>query len=352
VRGAEDSLYTVAKVAVDVTAKNAVEAKTKAIAQAEERALQILLRRVAPFGALAQFPDLGPAQAEALVDNLSIRSEKMSTTRYIASFDIVFNEQAVRQMLAERNIPVSDARAPSILVLPLVIDGDQVKSAGENWRQAWLDLDVAHGLAPATILQPRQGLDVRTLRAVLAGDQAAYSQVKSGYTDQPLVIAVGQKVDGGKFTTRLAGIDSVGRINFGRSVTLKRDAKATAAEEASFALAVLESRFKAMQTEGVTMEAAPANYEQGASGQAGRRGEPERRVMALVEFSGLKQWQEIRAKLMYVPGLQALEVDSLSARGASITFDYAGSLGRLQQVLAENGFSFENAEENFIIRAR
>jgi hypothetical protein len=228
-----------------------------------------------------------------------------------------------------------------------------VKSAGESWRQAWLDLDAAHGLAPATILQPRPGLNARIVQAVLAGDHAAYSQVKSGYTDQPLVIAVGQPGKDGNFVTRLAGADSVGRINFGRSVKLKRDAKATAAEEAGFALAVLESRFKAMQTEGVSMEAAPAAYEQGVPQVPGQaKGEPERRVMALVEFSGLKQWQEIRAKLIYVPGLQALEVNSLSARGASVTFDYAGSLGHLQQVLAQNGFSFENAEENFIIRAR
>ena len=174
---------------------------------------------------------------------------------------------------------------------------------------------------------------------------------------EPEVRLFFDKANGLLFRVEYRGVDDESGKEFDAAVVHEeyRELGATAAEEASFALAVLESRFKAMQTEGVTMEAAPANYEQGAPaapGQAARQGEPERRVMALVEFSGLKQWQEIRAKLMYVPGLQALEVDSLSARGASITFDYAGSLGRLQQVLAENGFSFENAEENFIIRAR
>ena len=81
-------------------------------------------------------------------------------------------------------------------------------------------------------------------------------------------------------------------------------------------------------------------------------GEPERSVVALVEFSGLQQWQEMRNRLMYVPGLQGFEVNQLSARGASVSFGYAGSLGHLQKVLAKNGFSFENAEDNFIIRAR
>ena len=353
-RAAEGSPYTVAKVSVDVTSKSAVDAKAKAMAEAGQKGLAILLRRIAPFGALAYLPDLGPAQAEALVEGLSIRSERMSTTRYIASFDISFNEQGVKQMLADHNIPLNEARAPSILVLPLVLDGDKVKSAGESWQAAWLDLDAAHGLAPATVVQPRQGLDASTVRAALAGNGSAYQRIKSGYTDQPLVIAVGQPAEG-KFVTRLVGTDSVGRINYGRSAKLKKDSKVTEREEAEFALALLESRWKAMQGQGAAMGAAPAAYgQEGAPGAAAPapQGEPGRIVMALVEFSGLKQWQDIRARLMYVPGLQALEVNSLSARGASVTFDYAGSLSHLQQVLAENGFSFENADESFIIRPR
>jgi len=82
------------------------------------------------------------------------------------------------------------------------------------------------------------------------------------------------------------------------------------------------------------------------------QGEPGRLVTAVVQFAGLKEWQQIRGRLAQVPGLQGLEVNSLSARTASITFDYAGSLGRLQKVLANSGFSFENGEENFVLRAR
>jgi hypothetical protein len=37
---------------------------------------------------------------------------------------------------------------------------------------------------------------------------------------------------------------------------------------------------------------------------------------------------------------------------ANITFGYAGSLGHLQQVLANSGFSFENRDEAFVLRAR
>ena len=74
--------------------------------------------------------------------------------------------------------------------------------------------------------------------------------------------------------------------------------------------------------------------------------------MAQVEFSGLKDWQDIRGRLMNLAGIQGLEVNSLSARAASITFDYAGSLGRLQQELDQNGFAFDEREGIFVLRSR
>jgi hypothetical protein len=345
---AEDGPYAVAKLAVDTTAKDAVAAKAKAIAEAERRALAIVLRRVVPFQAYPQLPDLDPQQVEAMVSGLSIRKEQYSTTRYIATLDVSINERAVKQLLAARGIPVSETRAPSISILPLVLEGNQVKGGGgEGWRQAWLDLDLAHGPAPATIVQPRPGLDAGMVRAVLAGDAGAYAALQGTYSDAPLIVAVGQPVDGGQFTTRLAGADSVGRINFGRSDPLTGDPKSVARDAAAFALAVLEDRWKVMQSD--AGQAVPVRLEEGAPAA---KGDAERSVVALVEFSGLKQWQEIRARLMHVPGIQALEVNSLSARTASISFDYAGSLGRLQQELGQNGFSFENGEENFVLRVR
>jgi len=113
----------------------------------------------------------------------------------------------------------------------------------------------------------------------------------------------------------------------------------------------MENRWKATQAS--PEQVAPVRYEEGAPPQAApQQGEPGRIVTAVVQFAGLKEWQQIRGRLAQVPGLQGLEVNSLSARTASITFDYAGSLGRLQKVLADSGFSFENGEENFVLRVR
>ena len=350
----DDTPYTVSKIAVDVTAKNAVAAKAKAMADAQKRGIDTVLRRVVPFSFSAKLPDLQPQQVETLVNGMAIRKEQYSTTRYIATLDVIFNEQGVKELLSSLGIPTSEERAPMISILPLVIDGNKVKSTNEPWRQAWLDLDLTHGLTPANVLQPRPELEAGLVRAVLAGDAGAFAAVQRDYGSAPLVIAVGQKVEGGRFVTRLAGTDGVGRINYGRSGKLSGAAPKAAQDAASFAYAVLENRWKATRAAPDPV-AAPVNYEEGGTPPpqaAPQQGEPGRLVTAVVVFAGLKEWQQIRGRLAQVPGLQRLEVNSLSARTASITFDYAGTLGHLQQVLGQNGFSFENREEAFVLRAR
>ena len=53
----------------------------------------------------------------------------------------------------------------------------------------------------------------------------------------------------------------------------------------------------------------------------------------------------MRGRLMNVPGIQALEVNSLSARTASISFDYAGTLGKLQKELEKTAFPSRTARK-------
>jgi hypothetical protein len=350
-QGAEESPYTVDKISVDVTDKSAVAAKNKAVAEAGEQALYTVLSRVVPFSALAQLPALPPQTADALVNGLSIRKEQYSTTRYIATLDIILNEQGVKQLLAAYGIPTNDARAPMISVLPVTLDGDKVKAGNDAWRQAWLDIDVTNGLTPANVLRPRPDLEAGTVRAVLAGDTSAYASLQGQYGSAPLVVAVGEPVGGGQFVTRLAGADGVGRINYGRIDQVGgENNNAAARDAAAFAYAIIENRWKAMQSLGGAV--APARYEDGTSAPAEPQGEPPRNVIAVVPFSGLKEWQDIRSRLVHVPGIQGLEVNSLSPRMASITFDYAGSLGVLQKVLGDYGFAFENRDENFVLRPR
>jgi hypothetical protein len=346
---AEDGPYAVSKLVVDATAKDAVAAKERGMAQAEARAVRIVLKRLVPFAAYPQLPDLTQDDVEEMVKNVSFRREQNSTTRYLATLDVSISGEAVKQLLTTNKLPYSETLGPRIAILPVVFEGDTVKREGAGgWRQAWTDLDLLHSMVPADLVDLQPSLDAATLKTILAGNAAAYAKVRGEYGDRPLVIAVGEGVEGGKFATRLVGVDAVGEINFGRTDQVQGgDFKTAARNAAIFGFGVLEGRWKVMQS-------APrqqANHqERGPPGAPA--GEPERNVVAVVEFSGLKEWQAMRTQLMNIAGIQGLEVSALSARSASITFDYAGSLGHLQKELDQHGFIFENREDNLVVRTR
>jgi hypothetical protein len=345
---AADSLYVVANVSVDATDKDAVAAKAKGTESAERDALAVVLKRLMPVSAYAQLPDLSQQNVDDLVESVSIRSERNSATRYLASFDVSFNSEAVKQLLASHNIPYSETRAEAISILPLVLDGTSVNSEGaEGWSQAWDELDLAHSVTPATILKPRANLTADTVKAVLGGDAQAFALMQSQYSYAPLVVAVGG-VEGGKFTTRLVGADSVGPINYGHEDSFGGSVKEAARSAAQVAFGIIENRWK------VTQDRTPAPAAVNAEGGGEQPGAVEvpRNVEAVVQFTGLKDWQDIRARLMQVAGIQALEVNALSARAASITFDYAGSLGKLQAELGQSGFAMDEKDGTFVLHSK
>jgi hypothetical protein len=354
-----DSLYDVAKIAVDITAKDAVTARKMGMEEAEMRALQTVLNRLVPLSVQEHLPPLAREDVEGMVSGVSIRNEQSSTTRYIANLDVSFNEQAVKQFLMDQGIPFGEERAPPVSILPLSISGESVTGDDPNgWREAWEQLDLANGMTPATILRPREDLDVTTVKSVLAGDAQALAKLQTDYGYGSLVVAVGE-AGSRTFTTHLAGADAVGAINVSRTDNHAGNAEQAARAAAASAFATLENRWK-MQLEG-TLPPPQARYEEGAASpgapdgyEAAPRapGEVPRNVAAMVQFSGLKDWQEIRARLDQVAGIRGLEVNALSARTASITFDYAGSLGNLQAELGQYGFAFDERDGTFVLRSR
>ena len=124
---AADSLYDVAKLSVDISAEDAVAARTTGMAEAQMRAVRVLLQRLVPLSAQEQLPELSQEDVEGLVDGVSIRKEENSTTRYLATLDVSVSERAIKQLLQDQGLPFSEERAPSISILPLVI-------AGGAWR--------------------------------------------------------------------------------------------------------------------------------------------------------------------------------------------------------------------------
>ena len=108
------TIYTVAKVAVAADADDAVAAKEKALAQAQQIALRALLSRMTPWNAHAKLPVLSNDMVERMVEGFAVRRESNSSTRYIATLDFSFEPNAVRDILNRFALPYTDQQAPRV----------------------------------------------------------------------------------------------------------------------------------------------------------------------------------------------------------------------------------------------
>jgi len=388
---AAGSLYDVDKIDVDVTAANAVAAQKKAMAEAQSKGVDILFRRLVPPQDHGRLPKLSPAEVEALVTGVSIGKERYSTTRYIASLGISYSEPGVQQILASYGLAIDDSRALEIKLLPVAVDQNgaplQEGELAKAWMDGWESVDLQHAVAPADLVKRQGMLDQQRLSEILNGNIDAYEFLQNEIGG-PLVIAIAEQKSG-TLSTRLFGADAVSEVDLVQDVPIQGgvDDAAMAAAEQGFA--ALQDRWKSMQTSAPTAmpegSQPPSNGGGGWFNFGGRQQQPQPQqpqyqpeqprnngggwfnfgrqeeapppeppaeyIVARVEFQGLMGWQEARDRLANVPGIQRLEVNSLSPQGASITFDYAGSLNRLQQDLAQNGFSFEPGQGEYVLRA-
>lgn len=352
---AAESLYDVAKVRVDVTAKDAVVAREQGMAKAESRAMQVLLGRLVPLRSQAGLPAFSHGEIEGLVAGIAIRSEKTSATRYIGVLDVRFYPDAVRQFLASRSIPVVEDRASAISVVPVMLEGGRMDRDGSaDWREAWERLDLTNAVAPATLVAPRETLDAATVKAVLAGDEDAYAGMRSVYGYGGLVIAAGEIVDG-FVRVHLAGEDAAGTVNTVVTSAVDRaDGVSTLDRAARLALASLERRWKTRLDPGLE-EGAGALLRRGAlfpDEASQTREETLGPVDAVIEFFGARDWQQIHFGLQRVEGLRDFAVTSRSARAVGVTFDFDGPVDRLQALLAQNGISLYERDGTLVLRAR
>lgn len=331
-------VFVVAKLAVDAKAKNAVAAKRKALAIARQRAMRKLLKRITPFSAYERLPKVKASLVQDMLEGFSVRRERNSGTRYLATLDFTFQPMAVKQLLVGYGIPFTDQQAPPIRVLPIFLSGGAIKTGrADVWRKGWLALDLAHALTPVRLAQPSPSLTPDAVQAVLSGDARAYEDLRGKYKTLTLVLAIASVDDTtGHLVSRLYGFDQSGSISLLRQDRIAgNDLKGTAKRAAEIALRVIEGRWKL--TRSVV----------GGSGEAGGL----QTLQMIVAFSGLQQWQQIRGRLAQVPGVQALEVISLSARSANVAFQFSGGAERLRTQLASRDLVLQNVGSRWILRS-
>jgi hypothetical protein len=103
--------FTVAEVEIDRGAATGMAARDAAIAEAQRAAFRRLIERMVPRERLAALPRVTDGQISDMVDHFEIQRERITATRYAASFTVAFRPEAVQGYLG-RGDPTQVAAAP------------------------------------------------------------------------------------------------------------------------------------------------------------------------------------------------------------------------------------------------
>ena len=337
-----DAVFTVANYPVEARADNAVAAKDKALADGQQAAFRSLLKRLVPVTAYARIKRLAGVKASDLVDGFKVRSERNSSTDYIASLDFTFQSKGVRDLLRREGIPFTDEQAPALTVVPVWRAAAAGSAKGEAaWANAWKGLDLEHTLTPVKLQALKKEIAPATVEALAGGDGSAIRTLVAAYGSERVLLAVAEHdAAAGRLNVTLSGRDAVGAF------TLRRAYRVDAADPgyandlaAVISLGILEGRWKAIKSR---------------SGAAGGGEAPagDTDLLIAVEFRGMSEWQDISRKLGSTPGVEELEVAGLSARGARVTLRFAEGADRLAAALAQRGLSLRNADGNWVLKAQ
>lgn len=343
-----EAAYTVASYPVEATAGNAVEAKQQALADGQQASFRSLLKRIVPVTAYKQLTRISDVKAADLISGVTVRSERNSATAYIASLDFAFQPDGVRSVLSRQGIPFVDEQAAPVTVVTASLQGNPATATNDTgvWRRAWTGLDLNHTITPVKIADLKPDIHSDTVASLLAGDDAGLRALKDAYGTKLIIMAVAEPdLAAKKLTVTLAGRDTVGTILLKRTYRISDGDLDYASQLAAVvALGVLEGRWKAVKSGGTHQVAGDVPVWEAATGGAGDD------VTFVAQFSSPGQWDQIRTQLLDTPGIDALNILSVSDHDANVTLKFAGGIRGLANTLAGRGLRFVNTETGWVVR--
>ncbi|WP_404386404.1 DUF2066 domain-containing protein [Caenispirillum salinarum] len=328
------ALFTADDVKVDVTADSAVAARDQALMEGQAKGLRQVMRDLAPAGYQDRLPEIGGEEAQNYVLSLQVEDEKRSNVRYIATLDITYNPDAVRQLLRMNDIPFSEQPRTPVLVVPLWqapgAAGPILWEDPNPWRAAW-NRRAGDGLVPTRVPLGDLG-DLRALSAdeAAGGDAAAVRNLLQRYDMTESVVARAALAGEDQLAVDMTRYRLAGQPSR-QSLTLTRDPAEDRSAFLSRAADEVAARLRDDQWQGG-----------GAAAGLSPDAAPQRMTAIVPTSGGLETWLTVRERLGQVPLVRGVEVQALSRERAQILLGYMGDVERLTLTLAQYGLDMSD----------
>ena len=342
----ETGLFSVTGVQVDVTDKDAASARTRAIIEAQVKAFYILAERLGSPEAAQRLQGMDARDIGRLLRSLSIEEERSGPGRYIGKLTVRFLPDKIREVLGRYGIDVVEDQAPAVIVLPVWKGPNGLVIWEDNlWRKAWLDLKAEQSLVP--IIVPLG--DLEDTSAITADEAAAGNAVKLEslmlrYEAKGVLVAMAEPDPAGGIHAVMQGDSPLGRINFDKIYTADDGTPESAAATAA-------KRFDEVMLEkwrSVRIKMAADARARAEAEQQTRRAATS--LPVAVPFSGIYQWNGIRAKLLATPGVIGVDVSTIADNGAVIQLAFLDSVQDLQSALSGSGLRLVQSRGTWVLQ--
>lgn len=311
---------------VDVTGKDAADARAQAMAKGEIDALVDLLNKLAtPTQAQKIINDLDAHHVSDMVKSTEVQDEKISNNRYRAHLIVTFDGDVISSMIGKVSATGADAEPTpigSFLVIPAYEeDGSTLLWEESNpWRATWKDIGLA--VTTGDIIVPfgdNKDIQIVNARTIPSANYAALAPLMIRYGVSDIVVLQG------KFTRNPDMQFDVVKRHISRSENEVNLLSYRADPQETKEMLLV----RAAQDIADILQHKKTEEMQSKTGKGGEK----HTVMVLASITTMASWTQLKAKLSELPMIDRLELLAMSPQQVDMAIHYRGSPDSLSDAI-------------------
>lgn len=311
----ETSLYET-ELKIEATGENASQAREKALADANRKAVYAIMDRISPQGSTKILDDLNDNQILNFIQQVSVNSEKVTDSRYLADLNITINAPILKAYLAEKDIPITILPESTVFVIPVYRSSETaVPTLWEEdnpWYQSWEENSLSNGqLTIKPLPNNRSNKKAITADEALQLNGISLDSIRRSNDNADIYVAEilidGENID----------------------LTLKSPLYGTILSKTYEGNLSLVFSKAIQDTKSAVINKIQQQSQLQQSGQSN--------ITIVYNFNNLKEWMEVRKKISDFPTVKKMNIDAMSGRRAQITISFGGDLEAILTTFENNG---------------
>ena len=301
---------------IDAVGENASQAREKALADAHRKAVYAITERITDGSATAILDNLNDNQILNFIQQVSVISEKVVDSRYLADLKITINAPVLKAYLAEKDITITNLPEAHVFIIPVYKTAETASpllwEAENLWYQIWEQNSMNTG--QITIKPLPKNKDNQ--KALLADEAIRLN---------------GLSLDSVRRLNDNADLYVAEATTLGNTlnITLKSPLYGT----------IYSKSYE--ETDSQHFENAVKDIKSAIINQIQQKDQIQQTTQSnltiVYSFNALKEWVEVRKQIVTLPSVKKMDIDAMSGKRIQMTIQYNGNLDDLLSAFAKNG---------------